>query len=400
MGANTFRDTTRTTKYAKLRDLISDQIATGTLSKGDFLPSEPVLAKRFEISRSTVRQAIAELETDGLVERIPGKGTLVLQSSALAPPRPMPSAASRPTVPPTVSATPQALSVFTVVLPELKTGHYPALVQHFEQAASDLMRQTIFCTTGNDVRRQGDIILQLIDKRVAGVALSPPTVGAVPTHQIRQLQLNGIPVVLLHRGVTGITAPIIEIPYETVAERAAEVLLEQGHRRIAFIGSHASASTERYRHSFAKTLEAHGASLPEELVWIGNQSIAEAGTPNSQRLNEVEVAFDKMMALPGDRRPTAAFDPWDADAEAIYLTLLQRGMSIPKDFSIISFGGASGTGTLSSRISSITLDEHHFALKAVELLENMVKGDLRLNDDSRFLADLGFRKGETLKSVN
>ncbi len=390
MGADTFGGSARTTKYAKLRDLISEQIATGSLSKGDFLPSEPALAKRFEISRSTVRQAIAELETDGLVERIPGKGTLVLKGGGA-------STGGTPVANPNVPT--ESLGVFTVVLPELKTGHYPAMVQHFEQAASDLMHQTIFCTTGNDVRRQGDIILQLIDKRVAAVALSPPTVGAVPTHQLRQLQLNGIPVVLLHRGVAGITAPIIEIPYETIAAKAARALLERGHRRIAFIGSHVSESTERYRASFARTIEADGGYLPSELVWIGERPLADAGSPDTQRLRDVEQAFQTMMALPPDRRPTAAFDPWDADAEAIYLALLERGLKIPDDFSIVSFGGASGSGTLSSRISSVTLDERHFALKAVELLEQMVKGDIHLNDDSRFTASLGFREGETIKAI-
>ena len=397
MGSNTYSNTARTTKYAKLRDLISDQIATGTLNKGDFLPSEPVLAKRFEISRSTVRQAIAELETDGLVERIPGKGTLVLQNGVVAAPPVVAPAASGARG---IAAAPAgALSVFTVVLPELKTGHYPALVQHFEQAASDLVRQTIFCTTGNDVRRQGDIILQLIDKRVAGVALTPPTVGAVPTHQIRQLQLNGIPVVLLHRGVEGITAPIIEMPYETIAERAAKVLLDKGHRRIAFIGSHASESTERYRKSFERAIQAQGGEVPPELVWIGSRTVTDLGYPNSERLKDVDEAFDTMFSLPSNQQPTAAFDPWDADAEAIYLTLLQRGKRVPDDFSIVSFGGASGSGTLSSRITSITLDEKHLALKAVDLLERMVKNDLRLNDDSRFLADLGYREGETVKAI-
>ncbi len=48
---------------------------------------------------------------------------------------------------------------------------------------------------------QGDIILQLLDKRVAGVALLPPTVGKTPEYHFRQLQNQGIPIVMLHRGV-------------------------------------------------------------------------------------------------------------------------------------------------------------------------------------------------------
>lgn len=48
------------------------------LSPGDFLPSEQELASRFSVNRHTVRRAIDELITAGLVERCHGKGTVVL----------------------------------------------------------------------------------------------------------------------------------------------------------------------------------------------------------------------------------------------------------------------------------------------------------------------------------
>ena len=44
---------------------------------GMLLPSERVLAERFEVARMTVRSCLVDLETQGLVERIPGRGTFV-----------------------------------------------------------------------------------------------------------------------------------------------------------------------------------------------------------------------------------------------------------------------------------------------------------------------------------
>lgn len=44
---------------------------------GMLLPSERVLAERFEVARMTVRSCLVDLEGQGLVERIPGRGTFV-----------------------------------------------------------------------------------------------------------------------------------------------------------------------------------------------------------------------------------------------------------------------------------------------------------------------------------
>ena len=43
------------------------------------MPTERELAERFETSRTTVRQAIAELVVDGRLERTQGRGTFVAQ---------------------------------------------------------------------------------------------------------------------------------------------------------------------------------------------------------------------------------------------------------------------------------------------------------------------------------
>ncbi|SJN39840.1 Transcriptional regulator, GntR family [Microbacterium esteraromaticum] len=63
--------------YDQLRQLIIDSIEANGLKPGDALPGEHRLCEQYGISRTVVRQALAQLEHEGLVERVKGKGTFV-----------------------------------------------------------------------------------------------------------------------------------------------------------------------------------------------------------------------------------------------------------------------------------------------------------------------------------
>jgi GntR family transcriptional repressor for pyruvate dehydrogenase complex len=57
-------------------------IALGELSPGDKIPAERSIAETLGVSRGSVRDAMQELAHKGLVERRPGRGTVVLDSRA------------------------------------------------------------------------------------------------------------------------------------------------------------------------------------------------------------------------------------------------------------------------------------------------------------------------------
>jgi GntR family transcriptional regulator len=77
--------------YFQLKKTLAEEILAGRWTPGDRLPSEPAICQHFEVSRTTVRQALAELEDEGMIRRDKGRGTFVadpqstswlLQSSA------------------------------------------------------------------------------------------------------------------------------------------------------------------------------------------------------------------------------------------------------------------------------------------------------------------------------
>jgi GntR family transcriptional regulator len=63
--------------YFQLTKLLTREIETGSWKVGERLPSEPAICEQFGVSRTTVRQALAALESEGLVRREKGRGTFV-----------------------------------------------------------------------------------------------------------------------------------------------------------------------------------------------------------------------------------------------------------------------------------------------------------------------------------
>lgn len=63
--------------FKQLISFIKNGIDAGGLQVGDILPSESEFCERYDVSRSTIRQALAELEQAGLVVRQRGKGSFV-----------------------------------------------------------------------------------------------------------------------------------------------------------------------------------------------------------------------------------------------------------------------------------------------------------------------------------
>lgn len=68
-------------KYLRIAQDLTNKIKHGQYAAGALLPSETVLAKLYGTSRGTVRKALTELTTNGLIQKVKGKGSIVLNTS-------------------------------------------------------------------------------------------------------------------------------------------------------------------------------------------------------------------------------------------------------------------------------------------------------------------------------
>jgi GntR family transcriptional regulator, arabinose operon transcriptional repressor len=352
-------------KHERLKEHFIDEMRSGRLKSGQLMPSEQYLMETLGVARATIRQAMAALESEKLICRKQGKGTYV-EADVLRRLK-------------------RGQDIFALMVPETRGGFYPSLLYGFESAASAIRHQAIVCATESDIAKQADIILQLLDKEIGGIAIVPTSLVPTPEYQIHHIQKQGIPVVFCHRRVEGITAPLLAIPFYEMGRRAGEVLIDRGHSRVAYFTPHHAPSAELYQAGLRDALHTTGLELPDELVYTGPSRMPDR--------DSTFASLKRMISLP--EPPTAIFST-NPMAEMIYLLALESGIRVPGDVSIIGTGSTWRESPLAQRITTVAIDEMAMGRQAVSLLHEMRNGTRPLNDNTEITMDVELLEAETL----
>ncbi|MCC6683276.1 MAG: GntR family transcriptional regulator [Phycisphaeraceae bacterium] len=361
----------------QLASQLRQALESGVFAEGDQLPTIRQLTDATGLPYNAVNRAFSILQAEGLLVSRKRAGTFVApRQHESEPPH-------------------TTMHVFALIGPELSAGFYPSLQKGFDHAAGLLGYQIITSSTDNDVHVQADTILQLMDKLIAGVAIVPATVGLSPAHHIRQLQRQQIPVVLLHRSVEGVQAPLIALPAEKIGEMAGRQLIEAGHRRIAFCASQRGGSSlgTGYEQGIRRVLKSVGVEIQDKHVDYGD--IVLFNNENfSAYESRLEQWFNQNMS--GKDRPTAVFTSFESVGEIIYLSALRHGLRVPQDLSIITVGGQDRRGAIARRLASVTIHEQQAGQLTATLLHEMHQRRRPLDGQDMFEIEIGFDPAQSL----
>jgi GntR family transcriptional regulator len=66
--------------YLQLVDQVKAAAASGALQRGEALPSIRPMAEELRLNRNTIAKAYSELENQGVIETLPGKGSFLKQN--------------------------------------------------------------------------------------------------------------------------------------------------------------------------------------------------------------------------------------------------------------------------------------------------------------------------------
>ena len=81
--------------YEQITSQMKNLVLDGTLAEGTQLPSIRMLANDLKVSVITTKRAYADLEAQGFIETVPGKGSFVAGGNMELPARGAPEDASR-----------------------------------------------------------------------------------------------------------------------------------------------------------------------------------------------------------------------------------------------------------------------------------------------------------------
>jgi DNA-binding LacI/PurR family transcriptional regulator len=98
-------------------------------------------------------------------------------------------------------------------------------------------------------------------------------------------------------------------------------------------------------------------------------------------------------------RPTAIFCGNVTDAEQVYLQAESAGYKVPRDLSVMSFGGTWRGHGLAERISGPVVDEHALGARAAAVLHEIRRGERAIDNDERIEFPVTLYRGGTLAAA-
>ena len=211
-------------KYKMIYQQLRQALANQDYAVGDRLPSENELVEQFGVSRPTVGRALAQLETEGLVERRAGSGTFV-------------SAQDR-----------NAGHVFGLLIPGLGTTEiFEPICRGISVARVGSRQDLLWGTTFSPDSTEEDQVEQLckyyVERGVSGVFFAPLELtqrkDEINQRITRSLDEAHIPVVLLDRDIVAYPRrskyDLVAIDNRRAGFSITSHVLECGARRVVFL---------------------------------------------------------------------------------------------------------------------------------------------------------------------
>jgi len=243
-----------------------------------------------------------------------------------------------------------------IAIPDLANPYYAEIVHTMEEQARAARYTVLFTDFHRDAQRLREGLDLFRSQRVDGVVVAGG--GARDPVDLGVLARAGIPAVLIGRHLEGVTA--VRVDNVQGGRLAAEHLIDQGHRRIAFIAGPAELTTVQDRLSGIREIcHRRGAELHLEPGDFSPQS----GYERARRI---------LARRPRSTAVCAANDQMAIGAMAAFA---DAGLSIPKDLALMGFDDIPLASHVRPALTTIAISTREIGTQAGRLLLSLIRGE-------------------------
>jgi len=210
--------TSKQPRYVIIRNYLYNLIKEHSNDADFQLPSENSIMIKFGVSRITAKQAFTQLEKEGLILRLQGKGTYInTKINSIV-----------------TNSFSEFTNVIGLILPDMKSTFMTQIIEGIEKYARNNGYMVLISNSNFDQNIEASIIHKYYELGVAGILLYP-VAGQNYNKEILRLSLKNYPLVLLDRRLSGVDVPTISTDHFHGAKMLTEHLIAMGHKKIGFI---------------------------------------------------------------------------------------------------------------------------------------------------------------------
>lgn len=335
-------------KYRFLADQLREEIYAQEWKNGHKLPTEAELAKRFGVSRQTVRRAIRLLTEEGMVEARQGSGTFATGRAQ--------------------SADAKQVAVISSFLDDYI---FPTVLHDAQSVFAGHGYSILVFATENQVSREREILQNLLEQPVSGILVEgSKTALPSPNGDLYQrLRRAGVPMVFLHGAYSELSGiPCISDDNYGGGYKLARYLIDKGHRHIGGIFKSDDAQGPQRYYGCVSAIRDQGLPISDRsFCWYDT-------TDRAQMMDPQESRMLRHFLTERLRDVTAVVCYNDEVAFVLIRELLAMGRRVPEDMAVVSFDNSYYSQIGPVHITSLWHRQSRMGRVAAEELIRILQG--------------------------
>ena len=295
------------TKYQLISDEIRSKILSNAYPKGSTIPSETQLQKEYDVSRHTVRQAIALLVNEGYLRKEKGAGTFV-DDRYLSP---------------SLEQKKQQKTI-GVITTYVSDYIFPSIIRGIEQELRKDGYSLLLASTNNDLEQEAACLEQMLNQGVSGLIVEPTKSNTYNPNLSYYLSFKerGIPVVMINANYEELSLPTVCVDDTQAGFLATDYLLNHGHNHLGLLIKLDDLQGKYRMKGFIKAHEEWGKPFKGNYIW-------------TYTTETKDIVIKQMLEELDQSEVTGLVCYNDEVAQVVMQELLAAGKRIPDDYSII-----------------------------------------------------------------